>query len=116
MMTIVSRKAATFNEEMAKDGSDENQGRSASICESLGPRANILPRYGDNRWASSPVLEVDSILTIARTAYETIAEGALLRPNFLPLKGATRGLYRRLRTSTDEGKGQSKKDSRHDPD
>ncbi len=56
--------------------------------------ANILLRYGDSRGTSLSVSEVDSISTITRKAYQVIAEGALLKPKFLPLKEATRGGYR----------------------
>ncbi len=39
--------------------------------------------------------ELTHFLTIARKACQAIAEGALLRPEFSPLKGATRGGYHR---------------------
>ncbi len=48
--------------------------------------------------------------------FKSIKYLVILRSKFSPFKRATRGVYRRLRVPADEGKDQSKNDSRHDPD
>ncbi len=50
----------------------------------------------------------DSTLTITQTTRQAIAERALLRPKFSPLKGVTRGVNHRLETSADDRMSQQK--------
>ncbi len=60
--------------------------------------------------------EVNSLSTIARTARQPIAEGALFRPNFSPHKKVTCGVHHRLKSSANERKGQPNKGSHTDLD
>ncbi len=65
--------------------------------QSLGHREDVLPGYGDDRGHWYTRQDWIQTSTITQTTHQAIAEGPLMRPEFLPLKGATCGVNYRLK-------------------